>query len=41
MQGKKELAAVLDFSVRFGERVLISGGEIWRVDELIGRLMRT
>lgn len=32
---RKELSCLMDFAVDFGGRVLMSGGEIWRVDDLL------
>lgn len=35
---RKELTQLTDFAAAFGERLLVCGGEIWRVDELLNRI---
>ncbi len=41
MNGKKELSMILDFASEVGERVLVCGGEIWRVDEIMKQVFKT
>ena len=41
MQNKTELTYILDFASEVGERVLVCGGEIWRVDEIMKQVFRT
>ena len=40
MLKRDELSLLLDFASEVGERVLVCGGEIWRVDELLTDLFR-
>ncbi len=38
---QSDTAAVMDFAVSLGEAVLIRGGELWRVEEVINSIFRT
>ena len=41
MQNKTELSYILDFASEVAERVLVCGGEIWRVDEIMKQVFKT
>lgn len=38
---RSDIAAVMDFAAALGEAVLIRGGELWRVEEVINSIFRT
>lgn len=38
---RSDTAAVMDFAAALGEAVLIRGGELWRVEEVINSIFRT
>ena len=38
MINRSDLTQIMDFAAEIGERVLISGGEIWRTSEVLGQI---
>lgn len=37
----KETAQILDFSILLGREVMVCGGELWRVEEFLGKIFET